>query len=82
MRLLVFLRKSLYSLRYIPIFFILLYKNFISPVFPASCRFVPSCSTYALEAFKKYGIVKGFYLTIIRLSKCHPFHPGGYDPVE
>ncbi len=78
----VFLRKPLYYLRYVPIFFILLYKNLISPIFPASCRFVPSCSTYALEAFKKHGIVKGFYLAIIRLSKCHPFHPGGYDPVE
>jgi len=58
------------------------YKYFLSPIFPQSCRFYPTCSVYSIEAFQKYGILKGFYLTARRLSKCHPFHSGGYDPLE
>ncbi|MBP1762252.1 MAG: Membrane protein insertion efficiency factor YidD [Firmicutes bacterium] len=46
-----------------------------------SCRFYPSCSQYAVEAITKYGAVKGGWLTVKRISRCHPFHPGGYDPV-
>ena len=68
--------------RYVPIFFILFYRYIISPLFPMSCRFTPTCSDYAIEAFRKYGIMKGMFLTIFRLLKCHPFHPGGYDPVK
>ncbi|MDD2510010.1 MAG: membrane protein insertion efficiency factor YidD [Syntrophomonas sp.] len=48
---------------------------------PASCRFYPSCSHYSIEAIKKYGIVKGGWLTAKRLARCHPYNPGGYDPV-
>jgi len=77
-----FLNKIFGWVRYIPIFFILAYRYWISPLFPASCRFVPSCSAYAIEAFKKYGLVKGGWLAMVRLCKCHPFHPGGYDPVK
>jgi putative membrane protein insertion efficiency factor len=59
-----------------------LYRRLISPVLPAACRFYPSCSCYAIESFKKYGVVRGTLLTLRRLAKCHPFHPGGYDPVR
>ena len=57
------------------------YKREISPYLPPSCRFVPSCSEYAMQAVMKYGAVKGGYLAIRRILRCHPFHPGGYDPV-
>jgi hypothetical protein len=64
------------------LFIINIYRRLISPALPPSCRFYPSCSQYAYEAFDKYGFLKGMYLTIRRLSKCHPFNPGGYDPVK
>lgn len=57
------------------------YRRNISPLFPPCCRFVPTCSQYALEAVEKYGAIKGGYLAVRRILKCHPFHPGGYDPV-
>ena len=57
------------------------YQRFIGPAFPPACRFYPSCSTYALEAVAKYGLLKGSYLAARRLLRCHPFHPGGVDPV-
>ena len=57
------------------------YQRKISPLKPPSCRFIPSCSNYAIEAIKVHGVFKGLILTIIRLSKCHPFHKGGYDAV-
>jgi len=53
----------------------------LSASFPPTCRFVPSCSNYALEAIEKYGACKGLYLAIKRILRCHPFNPGGYDPV-
>ncbi|MCE5195121.1 MAG: membrane protein insertion efficiency factor YidD [Nitrospiraceae bacterium] len=58
------------------------YKYLISPLLPSSCRFTPTCSEYSAEAIRKYGAAKGAYLTIKRIFKCHPFHPGGYDPVR
>lgn len=58
-----------------------LYKFVISPIFPSSCRFYPTCSTYAIEAIEKFGVGKGSVLAVKRIFKCHPFHPGGYDPV-
>tara|TARA_B100001057_G_scaffold73236_1_gene67579 strand:+ start:1018 stop:1239 length:222 start_codon:yes stop_codon:yes gene_type:complete len=57
------------------------YKNFISPLLPATCRFQPTCSQYALEALKKFGLFKGGLLTIKRISKCHPWGGSGYDPI-
>jgi len=58
------------------------YQIFISPMFPQRCRFYPTCSQYALEAVRKKGAVKGSWLALKRILKCHPFHPGGYDPVD
>jgi len=59
-----------------------LYKKFISPLLGKRCRFYPSCSTYALEAISKYGAIRGSYMAIKRIMRCHPFNPGGYDPVK
>ena len=58
-----------------------LYQLAISPLFGSNCRFYPTCSHYAEEAFRQFGFIKGFYLTVRRLCKCHPLHAGGYDPV-
>jgi len=63
------------------IFLINFYRRFISPLFPPSCRFVPTCSQYALEAIKLHGTIKGSCLSLGRVCRCHPFHKGGYDPV-
>jgi putative membrane protein insertion efficiency factor len=71
--------------KFISNLFILLirfYQKFISPLKGQTCRFYPTCSQYSLEAFKKYGIYKGIYLSIKRILKCHPFHHGGYDPLQ
>ncbi|MDR2456921.1 MAG: membrane protein insertion efficiency factor YidD [Clostridiales Family XIII bacterium] len=57
------------------------YKKFISPMLGNNCRFYPTCSTYMMEAIKKYGCIKGMYLGIKRILRCHPFNAGGYDPV-
>ena len=58
------------------------YRRSISPLFPPSCRFVPTCSQYALEAIEKYGAARGRCLALKRFLRCHPFHKGGwYDPV-
>jgi uncharacterized protein len=70
------------KLRIIPVFFIYLYQMGISPFFGPTCRFHPTCSEYARLAILKYGLVRGCLKALVRISKCHPFHPGGYDPVE
>ena len=57
------------------------YQLVISPALPPSCRFTPSCSQYALEAIMRHGAARGTWLTVRRLVRCHPFHPGGFDPV-
>ena len=57
------------------------YRRYVSPALPARCRFYPSCSAYALEALARHGAVRGTGLAVWRLLRCHPFHPGGYDPV-
>ena len=66
----------------IAIMLIRLYQMTISQVTSPSCRFVPSCSQYGLEAIERYGLVKGGWMTAKRIARCHPFNPGGYDPVR
>lgn len=61
--------------------FIKFYRRWISPILPPSCRFYPTCSQYGLDAIKRFGAVKGGYLTVKRIMKCQPFHTGGFDPV-
>ncbi|MDD2401896.1 MAG: membrane protein insertion efficiency factor YidD [Clostridia bacterium] len=58
------------------------YQKYISPLKGATCRFYPTCSQYAIEAIEKYGLFKGMILSIKRILKCNPYHPGGYDPVK
>ncbi len=61
--------------------FIRFYRKNLSPARPPCCRFIPTCSEYALQAIEKYGAAKGSWLAFRRLLRCHPFHKGGYDPV-
>jgi putative membrane protein insertion efficiency factor len=61
---------------------IVVYQKLISPFLLPSCRFYPSCSTYARLALKKYGILKGGIISLMRILRCHPLHPGGYDPLH
>ena len=58
-----------------------IYQKFLSPLKGQTCRFYPSCSEYSAQAIQKYGLSKGSWKAIKRISKCHPFHPGGHDPV-
>ncbi|MEC0089976.1 membrane protein insertion efficiency factor YidD [Paenibacillus macquariensis] len=60
---------------------IVIYRKFISPLKPPTCRFYPTCSAYALEAIEVHGAAKGTWLAVRRIAKCHPFHPGGVDLV-
>ncbi|MGE5679750.1 MAG: membrane protein insertion efficiency factor YidD [Bacillota bacterium] len=69
-------------MRHLFVFLIRLYQKLISPLFPPSCRFYPSCSEYSLQAFKKYGVIKGGIKSIWRILRCNPFNKGGYDPLE
>ncbi|CAD5942276.1 Putative membrane protein insertion efficiency factor [Planktothrix agardhii] len=57
------------------------YRLLISPLFPPVCRFHPTCSQYAIEALETFGIVQGSWLALKRILRCHPYHPGGYDPI-
>jgi putative membrane protein insertion efficiency factor len=68
-------------MRYLAIGIIGIYKAIISPLLPAACRFYPSCSSYAMEAIKIHGVLRGGWMAAKRICRCHPFNPGGYDPV-
>jgi putative membrane protein insertion efficiency factor len=63
------------------IFGVRAYQVGLSPLLPASCRYYPSCSAYAIEAIERHGAVRGTWLSVRRVLRCHPFRPGGYDPV-
>ncbi|AQS57299.1 membrane protein insertion efficiency factor YidD [Novibacillus thermophilus] len=69
------------SMRSVALALIQVYRRWISPFKPPTCRFYPTCSAYAYEAIQKYGVIKGGLLTLKRLAKCHPLHPGGIDRV-
>ncbi|HVG17867.1 MAG TPA: membrane protein insertion efficiency factor YidD [Blastocatellia bacterium] len=69
-------------MKFVLISLLRVYKAVVSPLLPPSCRFTPTCSEYATEAVRKYGALRGTYLGVRRLLRCHPFHPGGYDPVK
>ncbi len=69
-------------MRAIFLYAISLYRRYISPLFPPACRFTPTCSEYAIEAFTRKSTGKAIWMTLARISRCHPFHPGGYDPVD
>jgi len=68
-------------MKYLFIFLIKVYQRTLSRMLPPSCRFYPSCSEYGVQALRKYGVFKGGWLTVSRIARCHPFNPGGYDPV-
>jgi putative membrane protein insertion efficiency factor len=73
--------RSGFGLRALAILLVRGYRFAIAPVLPKSCRFTPSCSAYAEEALHKHGLLRGLWLAAKRILRCHPFHPGGYDPV-
>lgn len=68
-------------MRYLAIFLIRLYQWTVSPLLGPRCRFYPSCSHYALESVQRFGALRGSWLALVRLLRCHPWQPGGYDPV-
>lgn len=68
-------------MKYLGLGAIRLYQLTLSNLFPSTCRFEPSCSQYGYEAVDRYGLLRGGLMAVRRLGRCHPFHPGGYDPV-
>ena len=68
-------------MRAVALFLLRFYKRFISPLLPPACRFEPTCSVYAMGAIDKYGFLRGSWLALKRLGRCHPLNPGGWDPV-
>ena len=68
-------------MRRLAIFLLRCYKRFLSPLLPPMCRFEPTCSVYTMHAVEKYGVPRGVWLGMKRLARCHPFNPGGWDPV-
>ncbi len=69
-------------MKHLLIFLIKIYRKTISPLLPGACRFYPTCSEYSMEALKKYGAIRGFWLSVKRIAKCGPWHPGGIDKLK
>ncbi len=69
-------------MRHVLVALVRMYQKYVSPWTPAACRFSPTCSEYAVQALLRYGPVRGLGMALWRLCRCHPFHPGGYDPVR
>jgi putative membrane protein insertion efficiency factor len=69
-------------MRRLALMLIIVYQHTISRLLPPACRFWPTCSRYAYEAIDRYGVCQGSWMTLCRLARCHPFNPGGYDPVR
>ena len=69
------------TMRAVALFLLQIYKRMISPLLPPMCRFEPTCSVYTMQAVEKYGAGRGVWLGLRRLARCHPFNPGGWDPV-
>ena len=68
-------------MKFIALSMIRFYKRFISPVLPSSCIYEPTCSVYTYQAIERFGVIRGTWMGMKRISRCHPFHAGGYDPV-
>lgn len=68
-------------MKQIALLLIRFYQKFLSPCFPPQCRFTPTCSTYAYTAIQRFGLLRGGWLAVKRICRCHPFNDGGYDPV-
>jgi len=69
------------AFRWVALALLRFYKRFISPLLPPMCRFEPTCSVYMMDAVRKYGALRGIWMGLRRLGRCHPFNPGGWDPV-
>jgi len=68
-------------MRWLTVGVLQLYKKLISPVLPEACRFTPTCSEYTMTAVRRYGTIRGLWMGFKRILRCHPWHPGGHDPV-
>ena len=68
-------------MRFVLVLFVRAYQVVLSPLLPPSCRYHPTCSNYAIEALEKHGALRGGWLAVKRIARCHPFRPGGFDPV-
>jgi putative membrane protein insertion efficiency factor len=73
--------KENFAVRFF-VFLVRIYQRIISPLLPQTCRFHPSCSTYSIEALREHGALRGTWMTLRRISRCHPLSAGGYDPVR
>ena len=78
----IYLTRQVYTIKKMILYLIKIYREKISPMYPPRCKYVPTCSQYALEAIEKYGVIKGGLMSIWRILRCNPFSKGGFDPVK